>query len=77
MQVLLGAPLPKTISDKVFCSHLGTIFVTEKLCLTGYRSFRTNLDMMLMPTAYLDNLMERLEDSVSNTKSPNGLIAFK
>ena len=76
VQVLLGAPFPKIISDKASV-HLGTISVTEKLCLTCYRSFRTDLDMMLMPTAYLDNLMEKLEHSVSNTKSLNGLIVFK
>ena len=36
--------------------------IVEKLCLTGYRNFRTVLlvfspflDTMLMPTAYLDN----------------------
>ena len=50
--------------------NLNSIFVilsrviVEKLCLTGYRSFRTILlvfkpflDMILMLTAYLDNLI--------------------
>ena len=48
----------------LFTSTILSGVIVETLCLTGYRSFRTVLlgfqlflDMMLMPTASLDNLI--------------------
>ena len=57
--------------------------IVEKLCLTGYRSFRAVLfvfslflDMMRMPTAYLNNLIGKTSPLSCKCKSPNGLQVF-